>query len=102
SGGAVIGNGGSTDRLEYTAIGDAVNIAARLEALNKELDTQILVSGEVAQRVRGRLIVVAKGRAALKGRMGRVEVHALRDAATAGGDGPFTEEAVPEASRAVG
>ena len=57
---------------------------------------------EVAQRVRGRLNVVAKGRAALKGRMGRVEVHALRGGPAAGKDDPFTEEAVEEASLAVG
>src|SRR5215831_6839225 len=42
----------------------------RLEALNKECHTQILASGEVAARVRGRLDLVNKGRVALKGRVG--------------------------------
>ena len=100
SGQAVIGNVGSVDRLEYTAIGDAVNIAARLEALNKKLDTQILVSGEVVLRLRDRLAVVAKGRVALKGRIGGIEVFALRGAARARGEDPLTQE-VPEAGQAA-
>jgi len=53
--------------FEYTAYGDTINTAARLEAANKHLGTRICVSGTLAARVpnfRGRLIgdLVLKGR----------------------------------------
>src|SRR5581483_1987270 len=41
TGEAIVGNIGSQDRLQYTAIGDMVNVAARLEALNKRFKTRI-------------------------------------------------------------
>ena len=44
SGDAIVGNVGSSDRMAYTAIGSMVNIASRLEGMNKMYGTQILVS----------------------------------------------------------
>ena len=47
-GAAIIGNMGADDRFDYTAIGDVVNLAARLEGVNKIYGTQILVTQAVA------------------------------------------------------
>jgi adenylate cyclase len=64
---AVVGNLGSTERMNYTALGNTVNLAARLEGLNKQVGTTILASEDVYLRVRDQFefrafdAVVAKG-----------------------------------------
>lgn len=51
SGMAMVGNLGSNERLDYTAIGDTVNVAARLEKLCKNMGIQILIGPETAAAV---------------------------------------------------
>ncbi|MBX7067178.1 MAG: hypothetical protein K1X28_08105 [Parachlamydiales bacterium] len=48
---AMVGNFGSNERLDYTAIGDTVNVASRLEKLSKQLGVQILIGPDTASAV---------------------------------------------------
>jgi len=52
TGDTVVGNIGSPDRMDYTALGASVNLAARLEGLNKQYGTELLVSETVYREAR--------------------------------------------------
>ena len=74
---ANVGNFGSTHRIDYTAIGESINLASRMEGLNKYLGTQILLTGETQALVADRFVTRALGRFRLKGFEKSVEVFEL-------------------------
>ena len=67
SGQAVVGNIGSDNRLEYTAIGQTVNVAARIESMTKVLSRPLLISDQTHQRLEGRLRCQPVGSHPLRG-----------------------------------
>ena len=77
TGRVVAGPVGAQHRLIYTVHGDAVNLAARLEALNKERGTRILVSESTRQLAGGAFSFVPLGEAVLRGRSEPVAIYTV-------------------------
>ena len=77
SGTALVGNIGSNERLSYTAIGDAVNLASRLVGVAKEHGVEIVLSSETLSRTDGSVPTRPLGQSAIRGKTKPVQIFTI-------------------------
>jgi len=75
TGPAVVGNIGAENRFDYTVIGDTVNTASRLEGVNKEYKTHIIVGETTKQKLTGSYALSHLGGVKVKGKEQSVEIY---------------------------
>ncbi len=82
TGPAIVGNLGAADRFDYTAIGDSVNLASRLEGVNKAYGTEILISNKTANLLEDALPLRQVDRVIVKGKTEAVDIFTFSADAT--------------------
>jgi adenylate cyclase len=76
SGPAIVGNMGSLERFDYSALGETVNIASRAENVCKDIGHNIVIAGEVAFKTKT-LAIIEAGRVSIRGKSLKTTAHIL-------------------------
>jgi adenylate cyclase len=77
SGEVVIGNVGSSDKMEFTVLGNTVNLASRLESLNKDQKTRLLMSEESREMLGGQVDTIYLGAVPVKGKTEKMKLFTV-------------------------
>lgn len=77
TGEVTVGNVGSHDRLNYSAVGDNVNVASRLEGVNRDYGTRVVISASTYQYIKDQFLCRSLDRVRVKGRSEPIRIYEL-------------------------